>query len=177
VVRGGEQCGPGVAFFEVVDDGAAAVDPDGRRGHADRGERLAEEEQAVRLHGDRAGAGEDPAEELDGVPAQITIESGVVRTPRTLPRYCASASRSSTGPRGSPIRNASWGAPASARRVDASHAVLGNSATSGEPGSRLCVGMPGTPLGRAGSGAARLLTTQVPAPWREASQPSATSSA
>jgi hypothetical protein len=68
VVRGGEQCGRGVAFFEVVDDGAAVVDPDGRRGHANRGERLAEEEQAVRLHGDRAGAGEDAAEDLDGVP-------------------------------------------------------------------------------------------------------------
>ena len=73
-------------------------------------------------------------------PAQMTIESGDVRTPRARARYSASASRSSGRPRGSPMRSASVGALVSARRVAAAHSLRGNSATSGLPGSRLWVG-------------------------------------
>ena len=62
------------------------------------------------------------------------------------------------------------GALARARRVAATHTLRGNSDTSGEPGSRLCVGTTRTPRGLAGTPAPLALTTQVPAPWRDASQ-------
>ena len=85
------------------------------------------------------------------VPAQITMDSGDVRTPRTRPRYSASASRNSMRPRGSPIRRASVGAAANARLVEADQASRGNAATSGDPGMKSCVGTPGVPLGLVGS--------------------------
>ena len=75
------------------------------------------------------------------------------------------------------MRSASVGAVESARRVEASHSVRGNSDTSGEPGIRLWTGAARTPRGRGCAWAPRELSTQVPAPCRDASQPSATSSA
>ena len=97
-------------------------------------------------------------------PAQITIESADVRTPRALARYSASASRNSGLPRASPIRRASVGAEDSALRVEAAHSVRGNSDTSGEPGIRLWTGAARTPRGRGGAWAPLVLSTQVPAP-------------
>ncbi len=128
--------------------------PMGVGGHADAAQRLPKQEQPVGLDRDRARPAPCPGSRRAWrVPAQMTISSGEVRTPRTRPRYSVSASRNSMRPSGSPMRNASVGAVARARLVEASQAARGNCETSGEPGIRLCGGTPGLPRGRAGSGA------------------------
>ena len=114
-----------------------------------RGERLPEQEQRRRPRPRSARSPSALARISTAcrVPAQITIESGEVRTPRTRPRYSASASRSSMRPRGSPIRSASVGAVGSARRVEASHARAGNARDVGRAGHQV--------VGRHAGGAAR----------------------
>ena len=140
-----------VQLVEITYHRAVFVEADRDRRHAHRCDRVAKDEQPVGLDGDRS-ADEHRASSSTAcrTPAQITIDSGDVRTPRARPRYSASASRSSGRPRGSPMRSASVGASASARRVEASHALRGNSATSGEPGIRLCVGTTAHAAGAAG---------------------------
>ena len=126
------------------------VDPDRRRRHAHGGERLAEDEQPVGLDRDRPGCLGIPAERPGrgsrrraGCPRRSRLTPGRSARRGPAPRYSASASRSSTRPRGSPIRRASWvrrTAPCGSPPATASR---GKAATSGEPGIRLCVGTPG----------------------------------
>ncbi len=114
-------------------------------------------------------------------PAQTTIRSGSVRTPRARARYSASAVRSSGRPRGSPTPKALLGAAVTARRAEVSQSERGKAEASGEEGirswttGRAVLGRAGA-LRPVGSGAARW-ATRVPDPWRADSRPSATSSA
>ena len=128
--------------------------PIGTVGTSNRGDRVAKDEEPVGLYGDRARAPNTRANSSTPCRTPAQIDDRLRRRanaarPREvfgerLAKFGSAARISHAQRLGRRVgqRAAGGGGPFTAR---------GNSATSGEPGIRLCVGTPRTPRGRAGT--------------------------